>query len=94
MCKGDLEALVPHGALGVRDHAHASHSGTSEIERKFKSSQQGLERDFEVERVGSKMEKTIVEVVLVIGVMSSRYWAMEAQVRETERVMVRMEAQV
>ena len=92
MCKGDLEALVPHGALGVRDHAHASHSGASEIERKFRSSQQGLERDFEVERVGSKMEKTIVEVVLVIGVMSSRYWAMEAQVRETERVMVRMEA--
>ena len=67
MCKGDLEALVPHGALGVRDHAHASHSGASEIERKFRSSQQGLERDFEVERVGSKMEKTIVEVVLVIG---------------------------
>ena len=32
------------------------------------------------------MEKTIVVVVLVIGVMSSRYWAMEAQVREGERV--------
>ena len=40
------------------------------------------------------MEKTIVVVVLVIEVMSSRYWAMEAWVRETERVTVRMEAQV
>ena len=26
--------------------------------------------------------------------MGSRYWAMEAQVRESERVTVRMEAQV
>ena len=40
------------------------------------------------------MEKTTVVVVLVIGVMSSKYWAMEARVRETERVTVRMEAQV
>ena len=40
------------------------------------------------------MKKTTIVVVLVIGVMSSRYWAMEARVRETERVMVRMEAQV
>ena len=55
---------------------------------------QGLERDFEVERVGSKMEKATVVVVLVIGVTSSRYWAMEARVRETERVTVRMGAQV
>ena len=39
------------------------------------------------------MEKTTM-VVLVIGVMSSRYSAMEARVREIERVMVRMEAQV
>ena len=31
------------------------------------------------------MEKTTIVVVLVIGVMSSRYWAMEARVRETER---------
>ena len=53
---------------------------------------QGLERDFEVERVGSKMKKTTAVVVLVIEVMSSRYWAMEAQVRETDRVTVRMEA--
>ena len=45
---------------------------------------QGLERDFEVERVGSKMEKITVVVVLVIGVMSSRYWTMEARVREIE----------
>ena len=55
---------------------------------------QGLERDFEVERVGLKMEKITVVVVLVIGVMSSRYWTMEARVREIERVTVRMEAQV
>ena len=40
------------------------------------------------------MEKTIIVVVLVIRVMSSRYWAMEAQVRERERVTMRMEAQV
>ena len=32
---------------------------------------QGLERDFEVERVGSKMEKITVVVVLVIGVRES-----------------------
>ena len=55
---------------------------------------QGLERDFEVERFGSKMEKTTVVMVLVIRVMSSRHWAMEAWVKETERVTVRMEAQV
>ena len=55
---------------------------------------QGLERDFEVERFGSKMVKTTIVVVLVIGVMSSRHWAMEAWVRETERVMMTMEAQV
>ena len=40
------------------------------------------------------MEKTTIVVELVIGVMSSRYWAMKAQVRESERVTVRMEAQV
>ena len=52
----------------------------SEIERPFKSR---LERDFEVERVGSEIEKATIVVVLVIGVMSSRYWVMEAQVRES-----------
>ena len=31
------------------------------------------------------MEKTTVVVVLVIRGMSSRYWAMEAWVRERER---------
>ena len=41
-----------------------------------------------------KMEKTTVVVVLVIGVMSSKYWAMEARVREIEKVTVRVEAQV
>ena len=41
-----------------------------------------------------EMEKTTIVVVLVIGGMSSRYWAMEARVRERERVTVRMEAQV
>ena len=40
------------------------------------------------------MKKTTVVVVLVIGVMSSRYLAMVARVRERERVTVRMEAQV
>ena len=49
MCKGDLEALIPHRALGVGDHTRAGHGGVGEIERKFRSSQQGLERDFEVE---------------------------------------------
>ena len=67
MCKGDLEALIPHKALGVGDHKCAGHGGAGEIERKFRSSQQGLERDFKVERVGSKMEKTTIVVVLVIG---------------------------
>ena len=67
MCKGDLEALVPHRALGVGDCKCAGHGGADEIERKFRSSQQGLERDFKVERVGSKVEKTTIVVVLVIG---------------------------
>ena len=30
-----------------------------------------------------EIEKATIVVVLVIGVMSSRYWAMEAQVRES-----------
>ena len=47
-----------------------------------------------VERVYSKMEKTTIVAVLVIGGMISRYWAMEARVRERESVMVRLEAQV
>ena len=68
--------------MGVGDHARAGHGGAGDIERKFRSSQQGLERDFEVERVGSKMEKTTIVVVLVIGAMSSRYWAMVLRIRK------------
>ena len=95
--EGSWSACSTRGFGSWRSHACGPQwlrQGTLEIERKFRSSQQVLERDFELERVGLKMEKTTIVVVLVIGVMSSRYWAMEARVRKTERVTVRMEAQV